>query len=111
MAELTAFSPAPAQSVPGLSLVPVSLFQDVGKCRITEDRPTVPQRRRARPRRAGIGPLWRISATGISIFGPLAAATSSDCPNAVLCPGESTRGGIRWACPVASRDLPFNVVL
>jgi hypothetical protein len=34
MAELTALSP-PAQSMSGLSLVPVSLFQDVGNYRIT----------------------------------------------------------------------------
>jgi len=70
-------SPSLGQRLAGLCHVPISLFQDVGDGRIAEDKPSLFHRRRARSRSAAIRPFLRISATGSSIFGPLAAATSS----------------------------------
>jgi hypothetical protein len=69
--------PAPGESGSGLRRVPLGLFDDVSDSRIAEDKTVLFHRFRARSRRAGINPLRRISATGSSIFGPLAAATSS----------------------------------
>src|SRR5713226_10765244 len=65
------------QRLAGLADVPISLFQDIGEDRIAEDKPSLFHRWRARSRSADRRPFLRISATGSSIFGPLAAATSS----------------------------------
>ena len=76
-ADVTAFSQRNARGASRLREVPITLLQNVGDGGIAEDKSALFHRRRARSRRAGIRPLRRISASGISIFGPLAAATSS----------------------------------
>src|SRR6266436_1209234 len=74
--------PTPGESGSGLQRISLGLFDDVSDSRIAEDKTVLfpgqrVHRLRARSRSAGIKPLRRISATGSSIFGPLAAATSS----------------------------------
>lgn len=93
--------------------IPLGLFDDVGDRRIAEDKSVLFHRLRARSRRAGINPLRRISATGGSIFGPLAAATSS-CSRllrrrSLVLPNQFANILARRS-PIARSDLPFDVL-
>src|SRR5580692_909111 len=94
------FLPTLSQWFSRPSGVPLSLFQYVGNRRVAEDKPTPSHRLRARARSAEIRPLRRISASGISIFGPLAAATSS-------CSRLPRRRSLSWR--ISSRTYSLGV--
>ena len=103
--------PAPGESGSRLRRIPLGLFDDVSDSRIAEDKTVRFHRLRARSRREGIEPLRRISATGSSIFGPWAAATTS-CSRLLrrrsLSLAESVRGHTRSAFPNRPKRLAFR---